>query len=477
MPDVAIAPDEALDMTGGTIARGPAYRRWLGRQTVAVVGLARSGVAAARLVRAVGGQVLASDAAPRPELSPEALALEGLGCRLWTGGHPAEAFAGATLVVVSPGVPLDIGALAAARSRGLPVIGELELAWRTMESDVIAVTGTNGKTTTTALCGELLRAQPRPVLVGGNIGTPLSGHALQFPPDGLVVAETSSFQLETTDRFHPRVAAVLNVTPDHLDRHETFARYAAAKARIFAHQEPADCAVLNADDPETVALAGRTRADVLWFSRRRALDRGVFVLEGRVMAKLSGPAEAICAVTDIPLRGPHNVENVLAAAACARWTGMAPEVIRQGIVAFRGVPHRIERVSDHGGVSFYNDSKGTNVASTIKALESFAEPVVLIAGGKGKGQDFAPLAAAAHGRVRHAVLIGEDRERLRAALAPAGIPLSEARSMEDAVRAATAVARAGDVVLLSPACASFDMFRDFEHRGEVFTAAVRAQAR
>jgi len=418
--------------------------------------------------------VLASDSSPLEALSSEARALEREGCALWTGGHPDEAFRGAELVVVSPGVPLELPALAAVRARGALIIGELELAWRVMEADVIAITGTNGKTTTTALTGELLRTQVRPVLVGGNIGTPLAEHALEFPGDGIVVAETSSFQLDTVDRFRPRVGAILNITPDHLDRHGTFERYVDAKARMFANQTPTDCAVLNADDPVTAGLGGRARGRVIWFSRLTTLTPGVFIYDGWIVAKLNGSTERICPVSEITLRGQHNVENVLAATACALWTGMAPSAIRRGIAAFRGVAHRIERVHDDRGVVYYNDSKGTNVDSTIKALESFTEPIVLIAGGKGKGQDFGPLAAAARGRVRHAVLIGQDRDRIRAALEPAGVPVEDAESMDEAVRRAREAARVGDVVLLSPACASFDMFRNFEHRGDVFRAVVRA---
>jgi UDP-N-acetylmuramoylalanine--D-glutamate ligase len=458
----------------GNGERGATYRQSLEGKTVSVVGLAKSGVAAARLIRHLGGRVLASDSSPLEVLPTEARGLERLGCALWAGGHPDEAFLGAELVVVSPGVPLELPALVAMRARGVPIIGELELAWRVMEADVIAITGTNGKTTTTALTGELLRTQVRPVLVGGNIGTPLAEHALEFPGDGLVVAETSSFQLDTTDRFRPRVAAILNITPDHLDRHGTFERYVDAKARIFANQTPTDCVVLNADDPVTAALAGRARARVIWFSRLTTLTHGVFIYDGWIVAKLNGSTERICPVTEITLRGQHNVENVLAATACALWTGMSPSSIRRGIAAFRGVAHRIERVHDDRGVVYYNDSKGTNVDSTIKALESFSEPMILIAGGKGKGQDFGPLAEAARGRVRRAILIGQDRARIRAALELTGIPAEDAESMDDAVRRAREAAQVGDVVLLSPACASFDMFRNFEHRGDVFKSVVRA---
>jgi len=457
--------------------RGAASRQWLAERTTAVVGLARSGVAAARLIRRLGGRVLASDSGARESLSAEARDLEHLGCALWTGGHPDAAFAGADLVVVSPGVPLELPALAAARARGVPVIGELELGWRVMEADLIAITGTNGKTTTTALTGDLVGGTVRPLLVGGNIGTPLCAHALDFPADGLVVAEASSFQLDTTELLRPRVAAVLNVTPDHLDRHKTFERYVEAKTKIFANQTPADCAVLNADDPVAASLAPRTRARVLWFSRLTPLDHGVFVRDGWIVAKLNGQVEEICPLGEIPMRGQHNVENVLAAAACALWTGLSPESIRRGIGAFRGVAHRIERVLDERGVTYYNDSKGTNVASTIKALESFAEPVILIAGGKGKGQDFGPLGQAARGRVRQAVLIGADRAQIRAVLEAAGVPCMDAGSMQEAVAAARSLAGVGDVVLLSPACASFDMFDSYEHRGEVFKTVVHELTR
>ncbi|OGL06616.1 MAG: UDP-N-acetylmuramoylalanine--D-glutamate ligase, partial [Candidatus Rokubacteria bacterium RIFCSPLOWO2_02_FULL_71_18] len=284
--------------------------------------------------------------------------------------------------------------------------------------------------------------------------------------------EVSSFQLETIEAFRPRVAAVLNVTPDHLDRHGSFAAYVDAKARIFLNQTEADCAVLNADDEAARALAARTRAHVVWFSRRRPLGHGVFVRDGRVVARLNGHVEEIGPVSEISLRGAHNVENVLAATACALWTGLAPAAIRRGIARFRGVPHRIEPIRELEGVQYYNDSKGTNVASTLRALDSFTERVVLIAGGKGKGQDFAPLAAAARGRVAHAVVIGEDGPAIAAALAAAGVPVTARPTLAAAVEAARGLARAGDVVLLSPACASFDMFDNFEHRGDVFRKLV-----
>jgi UDP-N-acetylmuramoylalanine--D-glutamate ligase len=457
-------------------------RGWLGSlagRRVTVVGLAKSGIAAARLLQAAGAQVTGTDLRPLDALSGEAAALEAVGVRLVTGPAAAggeAAFEGAVLAVVSPGVPLDAPQLARARTLGVPVIGELELGWRAMESDTIAITGTNGKTTTTALTGALLAEQPRPVLVGGNIGTPLTAHALSFPADGLVVAEVSSFQLETIETFRPRVAAVLNITPDHLDRHGDFAAYVDAKARIFLNQTAADCAVLNADDPATAALAPRTRAHVLWFSRRTPLAHGVFVRDGRLVAKLNGHVEDIMPLAEIGLRGQHNVENVLAATACALWMGLGAAAIRRAVGRFRAVAHRIEFVRDVRGVQFYNDSKGTNVASTIKALESFGERVLLIAGGKGKGQDFGPLAEAARGRVAHAVTLGEDGPAIATALRGAGIPVSAAPTLAAAIDTALAQAQAGDVVLLSPACASFDMFRNYEHRGDVFKELVHRLA-
>ena len=348
--------DDHVATRGRTWLEGFAGRR------VTVVGLARSGVAAARLLRAAGAEVIGTDVKPLEALGREVAALQQAGVRLLTNGGAAQAFEGAALVVVSPGVPLDSPQLAPARAAGLPIIGELELGWRAMEADTIAITGTNGKTTTTALTGALLAEQPRPVLVAGNIGTPLAVGALGFPPDGLVVAEVSSFQLETIDAFQPRVAAVLNVTPDHLDRHGSFDAYVDAKARIFLNQTPADCAVLNADDAAAAAVASRARARVLWFSRRRLLEHGVFVREGWIAARLNGHVEEICPLAEMQLRGQHNVENALAATACALWLGLGAAAIRRAIGRFRAVEHRIEFVRDLRGVQFYNDSKGTNVA-------------------------------------------------------------------------------------------------------------------
>jgi UDP-N-acetylmuramoylalanine--D-glutamate ligase len=467
------AVEETVAREAASVVRGAAWLTSLRGQRVVVVGLARSGVAAARLLRGAGAHVTGVDAQPFAALGAEARALDALGVRLLTGVPTPIETSHADLVVVSPGVPLDAPVVSDARRRGIPVIGELELGWRALEVDTVAITGTNGKTTTTALTGALLGGGSRPVLVAGNIGTPLSAHAVGFPANGLVVCEVSSFQLETIDRFHPRVAAVLNVTPDHLDRHGSFEVYLEAKARIFLNQSPADTAVLNADDPATRGLAARTRATVVWFSRLGRLENGLFVADGWIVARLDGREEPVSPLSEITLRGQHNVENVLAAAACALALGVTAKTIRRAIGNFRAVAHRIEFVRALDGVHYYNDSKGTNVASTVKAIESFSEPMVLIAGGKGKGQDFGALAVTARGRVRHAVLIGEDASRIEAALATERVPVTRAESMATALDAARALAQPGEIVLLSPACASFDMFDNYEHRGDVFKDLVR----
>jgi UDP-N-acetylmuramoylalanine--D-glutamate ligase len=463
-----------LEHPGSTLLDAPRGRPWreaLAGRAVTVVGLARSGVAACRLLQALRARVTGTDARAEDALPPDARALRAEGVRLIVGGHPDEAFQAAELVVVSPGVPADHPSLAACRARGIPVIAEIELAYRTMTAEFVAVTGTNGKTTTTALTGALFAESDWPVFVGGNIGRPLAAEALRFPADGWVVAEVSSFQLETTDAFRPRVAAVLNLTPDHLDRHGSLAAYTDAKARIFRSQGPEDWAVLNADDPGAASLAARVGARLLWFSRREPVVEGAWVRDGWVTLRFRGIDTAVCPVGDIVLRGAHNLENVLAATACAGAVGVAPERLRRTIRAFRAVPHRLEWIRDRGGVAFFNDSKGTNVDATLKALAAFEEPIVLIAGGRDKAQRFAALADAARGRVKAAILIGEGRATIGPALR-AVTRVEDAESMGEAVRRAAALAAPGDVVLLSPACASYDQYANFEERGEEFRRLV-----
>jgi UDP-N-acetylmuramoylalanine--D-glutamate ligase len=467
--------------------------RLAGRR-VLVVGLGRSGLAAARLCAAEGARVTVND-----HRTAEALgaALAGLPAEITRvlGGHPVEAFLDAELIVVSPGVP-ELPALAAARAAGRPVTGELELASRFVAAPIAAVTGTNGKSTTTTLLSALLEATGRPVFAGGNLGVPLT-EAVGTPalgPDGLCVVEVSSFQLETTETFRPRVAVLLNLTPDHLDRHASLDEYAGLKARVFAAQGPDDFAIVNADDARCLAIGRSVRSQCLLFQTSGPLpDRvagGWVERSGGEGAHGSG--EVLCLrlpgaggierfAAELPgLLGRHNQENALAALLAARLLGLPTEAAMKPLRAFRALPHRMElvgtlgRAGDGGTkdeVRFYDDSKGTNVGATVAALSGFPRPVVLIAGGKDKGGSYAPLAAALAGTGRAAVLIGEAAEKLHAALAPI-LPVERAPTLEAAVALAATLASPGDAVVLSPACSSFDMFRDYAHRAAVFRAAV-----
>lgn len=444
----------------------------LGGKRVTVVGLARSGVAACLALLDRGAAVTGSDSAPAERLPVEAGALAARGVRLETGGHRAETLLGADLIVLSPGVPTDLPLLREARGRGVPIWGEVELAGRLTAARFLAITGTNGKSTTTCLTGAMLQAAGIPSVVAGNIGTAL---CQVVPPLGLdhwVVAELSSFQLETVERFHPAVAVLLNLAPDHLDRYPALDDYYRAKARIFATQTAEDVAVLNADEPLIPAYVGDLRARPFLFSRRKTVGDGAFVRDGRLVVRREGRSTAVCPVEAIRIRGLHNLENALAAAAAATAAGAAPEAIGAALREFPGLPHRLELVGESGGVRFINDSKGTNVGAVVKSLEGFSGGVILLAGGKDKGGDFRPLRPLLESRVKLLLLLGEARGTIREQLAGA-CPMEEVATLEAGVRRGAEAAEPGDTVLLSPACASFDMFRSFEHRGEVFREAVR----
>jgi len=389
-----------------------------------------------------------------------------------TGGHRAEDFSGADLIIISPGVPTGLDLVERARARGVPVWGEVELAYRLTEARFLGITGTNGKSTTTSLLGTMLEAAGFPVVVAGNIGTALCEVVPTLGPSHWVVAELSSFQLETIVTFRPRVAALLNLAPDHLDRYATLEDYYAAKARIFLNQTPEDCAVLNADDPATLELARGLRAQPRLFSRLRTVGDGAFVRDGRLVVRREGRTEAVCGVDEMRIRGVHNLENGLAAAAAASAVGAAAADIAAALRRYPGLPHRLELVAEVGGVRYVNDSKGTNVGAVVKSLAGYDDGVILIAGGKDKGGDFAPLRPLVATRVKTLLLLGQARDAIRDQLADA-CPMEEAPTLEAAVARAAEIAAPGDTVLLSPACASFDMFRDFEHRGEVFRQAVR----
>jgi len=379
--------------------------------------------------------------------------------------------------VVSPGVPVDAPALVQARNLGEPVIGEIELAARFLPGPIIAITGSNGKTTTTTLVGEIMTAGGFSALVGGNIGTPAISLAERAKPETVIVLEVSSFQLETIQTFRPKVAVVLNVTPDHLDRHRTFEAYVDAKARIFENQGAADYAVLNADDPTCVALAARTKAQVFWFSRQKEVQRGAWVREGTILFRDASGQREIMLVSEIPLKGAHNLENVLAAVCAGVLMGCGPEKIRLAVREFKAVEHRLEFVATIRGVDYYNDSKATNVDATIKALESFPANLHLILGGKDKGSDYSVLNDLLRQRVKRVYTIGSAAAKIESQIVSAkdgGPEIVPAETLENAVHKAHAVAEPGDVVLLAPACASFDQFKNYEHRGQVFKETVKA---
>ena len=435
-----------------------------------VVGLGKSGVASALFMKAHGARVTVSDTKSGDELRNEIPVLLDHGITVETGGHGDRTFRGQDLIVVSPGVPVDAPPLVQARSLGETVIGEIELAAQFLPGPVIAITGSNGKTTTTTLTGEIMAAGKFPVLVGGNIGTPAISLAERAKSDTVIVLEVSSFQLETIQTFRPKVAVVLNVTPDHLDRHRTFEIYVDAKARIFENQQGVDFAVLNADDPTCVAMSKRTKAQVFWFSRQKEVDRGAWVRDGDILFRDGTGQREILQVSEIPLKGAHNLENVLAAVCAGALMGCAPERIHQAVHDFKAVEHRLEFVATVGGVDYYNDSKATNVDATIKALESFPANIHLILGGKDKGSDYTVLNDLIRQRVKRIYTIGAAAAKIESQVK--GAEVVHAETLENAIRKAHAVAKSGDVVLLAPACASFDQFKSYEHRGKMFKEIV-----
>lgn len=447
-------------------------------RNVLVVGLARSGVAAAELLLARGARVAAADRKAVDDLPDEARALAARGVRLLAGDPGAGALDGIDLVVLSPGVPRNVPLLAEADRRGLPVIGELELASRFARAPILAVTGTNGKSSTVTLLGHLIAAAGRPVAVAGNVGTAFAGVVDSVPADGYIVLEVSSFQLETTDTFHPRVAAVLNLAPDHLDRYPDLAAYYAAKERIFLRQTAGDVAVLNAADPELMHWAPRRTSRLVTFGGPFGQGEGVRLIDGQFVLDVDGRRTAFFNAARLGIPGPHNQMNAMAALAVLHGAGfdVADSRLIAGLENFRGLEHRIEYVGELNGVRFFNDSKATNTDSLAVALESFAEPIVLIAGGRDKKGDFPGLRDRVARHVAAVVTIGEAADTIRGAWSGVvGDWVEAGYSFERAVEAAYQEASArGGVVLLSPGCASFDMFQDYEDRGRRFKALARA---
>src|SRR6185503_15419527 len=427
---------------------------------VLIIGAARSGIACAKFLATRGATVALNDQKPFEDWSPEAQALksEGIGCI--SGEVPGWLLDNIELVVVSPGVPTKAIPLRYAERAGAEVIGEVELASRYLKGRIVAITGSNGKTTTTSLIAELLKNAGLQTLVGGNIGTPLISLVEDSRDDGWTVVEMSSFQLETIKEFHPTVAVALNVTPNHMDRYESFTDYAAAKHRIFMNQGPGDVAILNADDEIISSWAKGLRAHVTPFSVKRELEEGLFLRVREIVSRAPGGERVLLKSDEMKLRGLHNVENVLAAVAAGLACGAAPDSMRETIRNFEPVEHRLEFVAEVEGVKFYNDSKATSVDATVRAVEAFADEagkIVLILGGRGKKAPYAPLAPLVSERVRKLVLVGEDAETIEGELGKLA-PSERAKDMAEAVILSFRAAQAGDIVLLAPACASFDMF-------------------
>jgi UDP-N-acetylmuramoylalanine--D-glutamate ligase len=472
----------------------------LAGKRVLVVGLGASGLAAARFLKKRGARVTVSDTRPGT-LIAELPALLDEGIMVEAGSHGLLTFRRQDLIVVSPGVPSNVPELMQVRAMGMRIIGELELGAQFLQGEVIAITGSNGKTTTTTLMGEILKAAGRTTLVGGNIGTPVtelaeesldifrqheeaaglstaSAKSADSGRDDKVavwsVLEVSSFQLETIETFKPRIAMVLNITPDHLDRHGSFENYAAAKTRITEFQTADDFLVLNAEDVKTQLVAAKTKAQIFWFSAKRQIKQGAFVHGDGIyfMPQEGAKAEPIMPLAEIPLVGAHNVENVLAAVCAARLAGVEASVIRATVAEFRAVEHRLEFVREVAGVRYFNDSKATNVDATVKAIEAFEGGIWLILGGKDKDSDYATMADLLRERVKGVITIGSAAEKIERQLAGV-VKIERAETMERAVSLAHGYARTGDVVLLAPACASFDQFDNYGHRGRVFKELVQ----
>jgi UDP-N-acetylmuramoylalanine--D-glutamate ligase len=444
---------------------------------VIVLGLARSGEAAAILLIRLGANVLVSDQKSEDELKDifTRLKSECPQIEFHLGGHPEEIFEGADLVVVSPGVPFNIPVLEKVRDKGIPVIGEIELAYRICLAPIIAITGTKGKSTTSTLTGQILSKTFKggKVVVAGNIGIPLSQYVLDLTESDLLVLEVSSFQLETTVHFRPAISVILNIMTDHMDRHKDFEEYYTAKRRIFANQTKQDYIVLNADDSMASACAFLTDAKVVFFSSRQILDKGVYLKDGNIVANLHGDdSVTICRTSELKIPGRHNIENAMTATAISMIYGAEPESIAKVLRTFKGLEHALEFAGEANGIRFIDDSKATNVISLKAALESMEKGVVLIIGGRDKGNDYTPIIPLVKEKVKHLVIIGESADKILNALGNFSVP-HKAGTMDDAVSMAYKLAESGDTVLLSTACASFDMFRDYAERGRIFKEAVK----
>ena len=437
-----------------------------------VLGMARSGLAAAEFLSKRGARVRVSDKRPEQELRTEIKLLRERGIDYEVGGHAEESFVTADFVVVSPGVPLSLPLLQKTSHSGKEVISEIELASRFLQGRVVGITGSNGKTTTTTLVGEMLKAANFNVQVGGNIGTALSSLVDHSTPETITVIELSSFQLEAIPTFRPGVAVLLNITPDHLDRYNSFNDYAQAKLNIVRNQTPSDCAVLNLDDEMLRSFRQEVHSRVYWFSTKGEVTRGTYLQGDQLIFASGAQKEIVTSRKGIQLPGRHNLENIAAAITAARLVNVPSIKIAETLKQFRGVEHRLELVAEINGIRFFNDSKATNTDATAKALESFDAGIVLILGGRDKGSDFTVLSPLIREHVRNLILIGEATEKIASQLNGTA-PMVRATSLDHAAELAFERAHSGEVVLLAPACASFDMFQNYEHRGRAFKAAVQ----
>jgi UDP-N-acetylmuramoylalanine--D-glutamate ligase len=443
----------------------------LRKMRVLIVGLARTGVATALFCAKHNAIVTATDLRSEGELGDAAAQLQAAGVTLELGGHNEKTLLAQDLIIPSPGVPADAPLLISARSKKITIWSEIELAYRFLEGELIGITGSNGKTTTTTLVHHILSTAGRTAFLAGNVGTPLISFVESMNAGTISVAELSSFQLELISKFRPDIGVFLNLTPDHLDRHGSMEAYAAAKARIFANQTELDAAVLNADDPPTVALAPK-KPQVFWFSRKKPVEQGAYVRGEDIVIVHHGKEEFVMKVAEIPLAGAHNVENVLAAVMAARLAEVDAPTIAKAVKNFAGVEHRLEFVREVRGVRYFNDSKATNVDATLKALEAFPGRILVILGGKDKGSDYSVLQKLLREKAILALLIGAAADKIQGQIA-GSVAIERAGTIERAVEIASQAAQNGDVVLLAPACASFDQFQNYEHRGRVFKELVR----
>ncbi len=437
---------------------------------ITIAGLARSGAHSVKILAGRGALVTASDIKPAKDLSEFTDMLSGISYKLETGGHTEESFLGADLVVVSPGVPLNTPLFEKIRTKGIPVIGEIELAYSLLKGNFIGITGTKGKTTTTTLTGLILSRGSAKVRTAGNIGNPLAS-LVDGEPDMLYVLELSSFQLETIKTFKPYIAAITNVSEDHMDRYKSLQEYIEAKAMIFRNQTRNEYLILNANDKYTPLYTSMAASNIIYFSSKKELDEGAFLKDGYITVRFRGGEYRIIKASELLIKGMHNVENAMIASIIGVLMRVTPTVIGEVLAKFEGVEHRQEFVAEVNGVKFINNSQGTNIDAVEKSFLSYANPVIAIMGGRNKGSDFAKLAGTVKEKVKKIVLIGEAKREIRAALA-GSTKIADATTMEDAIRKAYKSAEPGDVVMLSPACASFDMFQDYRDRGRVFKEAV-----